>query len=609
MEDEKIINPFDDSRLIELTQSYLHESQEAKNARNRINRENQDAYDNIQDFSDKIEGQSKEFVPKVSESVEQMKAFFKKALVQFGDWFSVDVGKSSILSAESVRRLLKCYLDNLQDGAETISFAQRLTDGLTTALLESVMVFKTHGARRKKHKIRFDEEGKKGKTTIEPWKLHIDLVRNQDYEVDPSGEGLYAIHTTERDLHIVKNMAKMGVYDEKVVNMISEDYTIPLDERKGREDDTHNKPQFRKKVVLREVWGTILDENGDVVQSDVFWTIANDKYVIRQPTPFPFWHGETPFNKIPLIRKPHSQWHKALYDQVVPLNRALNELFNLMLDGGLASVWGIKQLRAEYLEDPRQVSGGIPQGETLVISGDAPEGAKVLEEVSTGKIPPEALTMYSIMERETDAAALSNDIAQGLLPAKEVRATEVLEASQNRGVLLDAIVADVEREIERILQKAFMTILQNADDLDAGELSEHLTTRELFALARMSKKDRYNMLSGCKFKVFGLSQTLSKGRDFQRLMAILQVAQSSPVLMPVMMRRISGDKLWSRLLKLSNINPRDIEITEDDLQAKKFDNLVGLQMLQGQGGSAAAPTGEAGVQSEVHQLAKPSGGI
>src|SRR6185437_743271 len=128
--------------------------------------------------------------------------------------------------------------------------------------------------------------------------------------------------------------------------------------------------------------GTLIGPEGEVIAENVICTVANKKYLIRAPEPNPFWHGETPFITAPLIRVPFSVWHKALYDGPAQLNFAINELFNLMLDGGIASVWGIKQLRANFLADPKQASGGIQQGTTLVVNDSLPEGAKVLEDCS-----------------------------------------------------------------------------------------------------------------------------------------------------------------------------------------------------------------------------------
>src|SRR4029453_9024527 len=98
-----------------------------------------------------------------------------------------------------------------------------------------------------------------------------------------------------------------------------------------------------------------LDERGRCVKKNCVAAVANDRYLIRPPEDNPFWHGKSPFVPVPLMRVPGSVWHKAVFDHAVQLNTALNELFSMMLDGGMASIWGTRQLRAGMLENPTQV--------------------------------------------------------------------------------------------------------------------------------------------------------------------------------------------------------------------------------------------------------------
>ena len=43
----------------------------------------------LQDWSGKVKGQSREFIPKTPIAVDQLCFFVKKALTGFGDWFQV----------------------------------------------------------------------------------------------------------------------------------------------------------------------------------------------------------------------------------------------------------------------------------------------------------------------------------------------------------------------------------------------------------------------------------------------------------------------------------------------------------------------------------------
>jgi hypothetical protein len=129
--------------------------------------------------------------------------------------------------------------------------------------------------------------------------------------------------------------------------------------------------------------------------------------LIRKPEPNPFWHGESPFIACPIIRVPFSVWHKAVFDHASNLNLAINEIFNLMIDGGIASVWGTKQIRSDMLVNPEQITDGVPQGITLDIKNEVPWGQKVMDNLTEGQVPNDAMAMFESLSREFEAAALT----------------------------------------------------------------------------------------------------------------------------------------------------------------------------------------------------------
>ena len=79
------------------------------------------------------------------------------------------------------------------------------------------------------------------------------------------------------------------------------------------------------------------------------------------------------------------------------INFAINEMYNLILDGGISAVWGIKQLRVDDLEDPKQIEGGIQQGTTLWVKNTLPHNGKVLETVTEGNVPPDSMAILEML--------------------------------------------------------------------------------------------------------------------------------------------------------------------------------------------------------------------
>jgi len=623
-----------DLTVLNAIRVFKDEARRSRITRLKRNRENRHAYMGIQDWDHKNKGQSREFLPKTPVAVEQFTGFIKRALTQFGAYYDVELGRDSKspISGESIRRLMDIFLNKLlvEDNKES-SFPVLLTDALKSASLESLVILKVHGNMKKDRRF-FAEEGQpilgaqpqeaKLKTEeVDRWHLRIDLVRTEDYYPDPTGAGLYEIHSTERDLYYLKDRAREGIYDAAAVAMIEADFKREEEEERREFElgqDEFVKPSFRKRVVIDEFWGNILDTDGNVVHRNVFCAMANDKFLIRKPTPNPFWHQESPFVVAPLIRVPHSTWHKALFDHAVQINYAMNELFNLIIDGGISSVWGIKQLRIDDLEDPRQVSDGIAQGDTLSVKGTMPPGTKVLETISQGEVPGDSMAVLEMLSREFAASALSNELKLGSLPGKDVLATEIVEQSQSQAVTMDGIVGDIERElIAKGLRKIWLTILQNMDDVSSADIVNAIGLQAAFKMSQMSKAERFaTFANDVAFKVNGLTAVLAKTRDFQKLMALLQAVSTNPIMLQAFFRKYSPDRVLAQMMKTLSINPEQMKRDEEEMNRLEQD-IAGLPQFQeltgqqpgGAPGIAAQDVGEPGLPAEINAISNPSASL
>ena len=605
-----------DADVLKIVNAYRTEAGEARRDRILLNKRNWEMYYGRQDWSHKQEGQSTEVLPKVGGAVEQFSAFTKRALTQFGDWFSVDTARNSPIDGNAARSLMKVYLDHiLISPNKEKQFSTILTNSVKAGLLESLLILKVHGMRV--DEPIFTAKGKTlERTSRSVWRTRIDLIPSEDYYPDPTGRGLYEIHRVERDLIDVINMAEQGIYDKDVVASITADYErTDTDKRRPaqRNQTASTSPAFRKRIVIDECWGTLISLDGKVIQQNGVCAVANERYVIRKPEANPFWHGRSPILAVPLVQVPFSVWGRALFDHAASLNQALNELFNLMLDGGIAEVWGIRQVRTDWLSDPRQVAGGIPQAATLAINENVPINGKVVEQVSSGAVPVEAMNMFNMADREFQAASLVNDIRLGNLPQRATKATEIVEASNNSSTLVDAFASDLENElIEPLLEMIFMNIMQNADDLAADAVVNAIGTDAAFKLSSMTAAERFVAFSGgAKFKAYGLSSTLAKARDFQKLMAMMQAIGTNPVLMQAFMEKFSSSKALTFIFKSLNIDPSSIQNSPEEQAAVQQRMQQVQQMAQTMGGAtqqASPQPGMATTQSEIAQNANPTGG-
>jgi hypothetical protein len=84
-------------------------------------------------------------------------------------------------------------------------------------------------------------------------------------------------------------------------------------------------------------------------------------------------------------------------------------------------------------------------------------------------------------------------------------------------------------------------------------------------LASMSPEDRFAETSqGNKFRVFGVTQTLNKQKDFRKLTSLLQTIGSSEVLLEGFMKKFSFEKLLQEIVRSLDIEPGSIEQDEMD---------------------------------------------
>jgi hypothetical protein len=360
--------------------------------------------------------------------------------------------------------------------------------------------------------------------------------------------------------------------------------------------------------VLLECWGDLLDERGRYTERNIVCTMANGKYLIRPPEPNPYWHGERPFVSRPLLRIPFSVWHKALFDHAVALNLAQNELYNLILDGGISSVWGVKQLYPEFLDDPRQVKDGIAPGDTLVMKEGTPAGVKVVETVVTGKVPPESLTAFQLTDQEFQIATQVNAVRLGQTPGGDTTATAVVEASAQSANFFDGMIKDAEKAISKALHLTWSNTMQYLDEFDEEAMVAAIGQEAALRLASLSPAERFAELAGCQFKVTGLSAIVARVRDFQKLMAILELASKNPMMGLTFWQRYSPSKIWNHLFKSVNLDPSTLEPDAQE-QAQMQQNLQMMAQMQGgQGQPQGVMPAPAGVPGNLPAERLPTGG-
>lgn len=591
------IAPFDMMSVTSYIKMCRDESEEARQNREAHNRINYDAYHCRVDTSNKLEGQSVEFLPKTAMAIEQLAAFIKRGLLSYGNYFSVELTPDPAvvggpLTEGGIVNLLRHRLESpseLPNGV--LDFPTLIADGVKTGGLGALVVLKVGGMFETVRRLTVDTkpvtqvlmdpltgvtfEGVVGQEEElvmregKVWRLVVELIRPEDYYPDPTGRGLYEIHRTYKDLYEVIDMAESGEYDADAVAQLSDSFSNSEVDSDTSRETNQNIPittDYRKQVEILEFWGTILDSSGNVVHRNCRATIANDEYVLRQPEPNPYWHQERPFVVAPLLRVPFSVFHKALFDHAVRLNLAMNELFNLIVDGAIGAVWGVREVQLDLIENAEDFSDGIPQGATIFKKAEAQQGVPVMNMTPGGVVPQEAMATFQLLDREFASASMLSDTARGMIPRKDVSATAIASVDQSTSAFFDSIIADLEASVIRpALRLSWLTMLQNADDWNAADVAGCIGPSVAKFIGEMSPARRYlTYAQGCTFKVSGLSSMVARVREFQKIMSALTAITQSPILTQVAYSKMSPEKLLFHILRCLNIDPDDMRMTEDE---------------------------------------------
>lgn len=600
-DDTKNLDP-DTQAVLRYTYMSRQEAYEAKRERMFVNRKNFDYFNLRADFSHKKKGQSREFLPKQRLAVLQLVSFIMQAIVDAGDWFMVleqpGVEEKNAVKAEEIKALLKWALAK-------VGLAKFIDDSLKSGVLGSLMVCKVGGKWKDSYSYEVqnevDGEGRVKKALFKNsnpvWEPKLDIERQEDYFPDPRGDGLFDIHQMEIDLHVIKKMAEgeHAIYKKEVVDQIVGGFEdLEQEARKARE--TGQLMTFhtsRKRCRVWECYGTILDPTtGDIIMENAMWTVVNDRFLVQPPVPNPFWHGEVPCIATPIIRVPHSVWHASPADSMSDLNQAMNELFNLMLDSGLMAAWGIRQIRPEWMADDSKYSDGIAPGETIEANAACPPGGKVLEPVQTSEPNPEATQQYQILSGEFQQSAMTNDLRMGTIPNRDVKATEIVEANQSIGSLMNGIAKVIETDyLLRVLRLLWLTIAQHIRDIDREELVSMFGEDRTNELLAMGAEEIFAAtVKGERFKVFGISEMMSKMKDFRKLTALLQTIGGSEVLMEEFIKKYDFGLFLKKIIRALGVDDADLEHPKEEQGA-----MAGAA-------PGAAPGAGANVQSQTAQM-------
>src|SRR5947209_7466854 len=159
----KPVEGSDDQKVMDHIRQCYQEAERAKKSRIAKSFENTQAFLGRQDFTYKQAGQSTEFLPMVAMAVEQIASFLKKAIADYGDWFTMEIAKNPFMDENQGRELLLTQLNTLSRvQQENLDFPTLISDAAKVGLNQALVIFKVHGRHFKQLKYTV-ERGEKMK--------------------------------------------------------------------------------------------------------------------------------------------------------------------------------------------------------------------------------------------------------------------------------------------------------------------------------------------------------------------------------------------------------------------------------------------------------------
>lgn len=559
--------------LVATANEFREHSERTKERRRILNQKNWNVYLGQYRFKKKKKGMSNTFLHKQTLATEQITALFKSAIVNFDKWLEIEeVGgaKDPLFTPELVKALMRSQME--QAKIRTV-----YTDGIKTGLQEGNMTFKIGG-----EMVQKDQKNRQ-------WQLKVWLVPFEDLHRDETGEDLLIMQDSYVDkFRLLKRKESDGYMLDKIKEL--QGYSELDQDRHDKDQKRGNMQGMREfsrrtRCKVTEVWGTIIDtETGDVMKDEngeplenVVYLVGNEKEIIRKPMKNPRWSGKHPFIRGRILRVPFSDFDKAVMDAGSDLNITLSELFNLMIDGGFAHVFGVRQIRPDLLADPKQISNGLSAHATLILKKRAPINAKVVETVTTGSAPNEIFPLFNTVASLFAENVFADVSLLGAAQNKRTLATEVVASNQAISLVFDSLSNDFEEEtIVPMATQCWQEILQNLKEFPEDELvqliadspeEEELARQQIQEINKLTPRQRFDRAGQhFRFKGKGLKTMAARIRDLNRIQTLLSIITNSPEAFNEFKRDYSFGKLTKYLFRILELDDEEFAKTAEQKQ-------------------------------------------
>jgi len=583
------VSSLDDSTIIDQVLAARRESFESRRSKDGWARRAWDWYNNVHDFTDKEDWQTKLAIPNWAMAIDQAENFMRDGLRKSTRLFGIEV-----LNDDPIDKLLAAFLGTvMHEIIRVIELKKQLPGSLKLALLTNQSI----------HKIGYEEFsqteiapefiqgevdvtdpetgliiGKKafqsfGTQEIERLisKPTARLLDSVQYYPDPRGVGLYEIDDVKQDLwQVVEKFA--GVAPDKVLKALKEDMNKGSPESEDDEIEISQRQKmeiiepenaFRRIVKLTDYYGPLFTRDGLLAAKRVRVVLANDKHILVRGKTYPFWDGERPYVRYQAISVPHSVWGKLLVQHVDSIQLYVNELGSLMMDKAKMSALGQLAIDTTLIEDIEDILSGIFPGKAWKTRGPG-----AVTEVPMSGVSTDHFQMYGLLSQEAQNAHAVTEFLQGQ-PTSRGRATlgEVEIKTQQGAQFFGGIVQNATDGLEKIFEKLFFRVMQfkdNWQDPAIAKIAARFGMSEILPMLQDPTVRHRLMKRPFRFHAAGLNAAMRRAEVLTSMTEMLTVLGN---LGPEFLQQVDAQKIFTKivdafdmdeLLKTPSSNPNVI---------------------------------------------------
>jgi hypothetical protein len=446
-------------------------------------------------------------------------------------------------------------------------------------------------------------------TCVEPWKLFYDQKKRMPRNPQ---SGLYAIHEEVVDLYELMEMGRQGFYinTDKLPGSAA-----PVDEAgefaeharefETMDDDTQNaiyKNPFRKEATVREFYGTVLDDDGDMLLPSAHFITANN--ILIKPlevTPFPTirWPWSD-FSPLPHPSKYHGY---GIYQGTMGLWKFMCTVLNLYIDNENFRINNMYEVIEEALMD--SADGEFFPGRRFRKKPGHKDPA-IIPILKGQSNVQDMQFIWSVINSLWQEGTNVNQFVTGQQNPGKMTATELnIKTQQSMGVLDSMIGKDVEDGYVEVikLEQEFLQTMWNpaytpyfhkafADD----PFYQFLASEELPVDIKMEA-----MSLEADVRVHGISRAFEKAQVAQELLSFMQLS-AQPVYAPYS-KPYETYRKYAEMIDQPELVLSETELKKQQLQ-QQVNSIVPNALAaaglgdpnqpqgapQGQGGPRGAPT-------------------